>query len=155
MSDNIFDKFDSMYDVNALAAEVNDVNGNNEERVEVSDGSRIVTVEKLELVESKKGKPMVSAWFRIYEGEYQNQILFYNQVLTAGFTIKKSNEFLTGFSSGVPVEFKSFKQYGEMIAEIYAKVQGYQFQIGRETNEKGFYEWCIDPVVVDTDELPF
>ncbi len=56
-------------------------------------------LEKLELGESKAGKPMIKGMFRIVSGEHKKQCLFYNQVFCrsangSGFPIHNGLEFL-------------------------------------------------------------
>ena len=64
------------------------------EYTEVPDGEYHCKLEKLELGESKNGKPMVKGQFRIMEGEHKKQCLFWNQVVTRGFPMHKALEFL-------------------------------------------------------------
>lgn len=152
MSD-LFDKFDSMFDSEQLAQDVNEINenGDHNEPREIPDDSYIVTVEKLELAETKAGKPKLSAWLRIATGEFERQIIFVNQVLTAAFCIKKANEFLRGLDTGVEVTFKNFKQYGEMIAAIHELCGDHKFNVNVQTNDKGFKEFKIAPYAMDDD----
>lgn len=61
---------------------------------EVVDGTYVCKLDSLELAESKNHKPMIKGQFKIMEGEYKNQKLFVNQVITAGYPLHKGLEFL-------------------------------------------------------------
>ncbi|MBG9863102.1 hypothetical protein ABD99_00005, partial [Bacillus cereus] len=62
-------KFDKKIDLEALAADVKEVEENGGGDFEpLPDGQYEVAVEKLELTESKKGDPMLTIWFKIVEG---------------------------------------------------------------------------------------
>ena len=64
----------------------------------------------MELTKSKAGNPMVSIWFKIVRGEYSDQLLFLNQVITKGFQIGIVNELLNNMHTSQNVEFMSFTQ---------------------------------------------
>ena len=83
-----FSKFDQAMDLEGLASDIQKVeeNGGGDYK-EVPYGTYEVKITKLELTESKKHDPMVTAWFKILNGEYKNSLLFMNQVVTQGFQI--------------------------------------------------------------------
>ena len=58
------------------------------------DGTYICKLEKLELGESRNGKPMIKGQFRIQEGTNKKQCIFYNQVFTRGFPQHRGLQFL-------------------------------------------------------------
>src|SRR5690606_32566074 len=95
----IWEKFDKMIDTKALkenaakAAEQGDFS-------EVPHGKYEVSIEKLELGESKNGNPMMVCWMQILDSEYKGSYIFYNQVLHVGFGVHKANEFLRSLDSG-------------------------------------------------------
>lgn len=74
-------------------------NSNTGDFAELPDGTYVCKLEKLELGESSKHKPMIKAMFRIIEGQHKKQCLFVNQVFArsdngSGFPIHKGLEFL-------------------------------------------------------------
>ena len=145
---NIWEEFDNVVDVEGLKKDAKDAaeNGGGNYK-EVPEGTYEVEVEKLELKASKKGDPMLSCWMKITEGEYKNSIIFYNQVLTTGFGLHNANEFLRSLDSGVEVEFVNFKQYHELLLDIFEAVNGnlaYQLEYGK--NSKGFNTYKIEDV---------
>ena len=84
-----FSKFDKAIDVEGLKADVASAQDNSSggNYREVPKGEYEVSITKLELTASKKGDPMVTIWFRIVSGDYENSLIFMNQVITQGFQI--------------------------------------------------------------------
>ena len=145
---NIWDEFDNVIDVEGLKKDTQEAaeNGGGNYK-EVPEGTYEVEVDKLELKKSKKGDPMLSCWMKISAGEYKNSIIFYNQVLTTGFGLHNANEFLRSLDSGVEVDFTNFKQYYEMLLDIFEEVNGnlsYQLEYGK--NSKGYNTYEISDV---------
>ncbi len=121
---SIFDKWDSEIDVKGLADDVKSASENKQEFKEVPHGTYEVKVDKMEIKETKNGDPMVSVWFKIVNGEYKNQRLFMNQVITQGFQIHIVNEFLRSLDSDLNVEFVNYKQYNDLMLDILEAIDG-------------------------------
>ena len=123
---SIWDKFDKDIDTAGLAKDVQEAAENSGNYREVPFDTYEVAIDKLELVESKKGDPMVTCWMKILEGEYKNSLIFMNQVVTQGFQIHIANEFLrsllTEAENAPDVEFKTYKQYGNLIMDIHEAI---------------------------------
>ena len=115
---SIFDKWNKEIDVKGLAEDVNNASQNSQEFEEVPHGIYEVKVDKMEIKETKKGDPMVSIWFKIVDGEYKNQRLFMNQVITQGFQIHIVNEFLRSLESGLDIEFVDYTQYNDLLLDV-------------------------------------
>ena len=115
---DIWEKFDKEIDVEGLKADAKEAAKNGGNFKEVPHGTYEVKVDKMELKESKTGKPMLSIWFKILDGQYKNSLIFYNQVLSTGFGLHSANEFLRSMDSDVNIEFANFKQYNNMILDI-------------------------------------
>ncbi|WDC83307.1 DUF669 domain-containing protein [Caloramator sp. mosi_1] len=146
-SNNLFAKFDKEFDIQGLKEDLKNVGAQEGQFKEVPFGVYEVKIEKMELVESKTGKPMLSCWMRILEGEYKNSMLFMNQVLSSAYGIHTANEFLRSLDSGIDVEFESFTQYNNLILDIYEAIEGnleYAVEYG-ETN-KGYKTFKITEV---------
>ena len=145
---NIWEEFDKVVDVEGLkkdAKEAAENNGGNFK--EVPPGTYEVEVDKLELKKSKKGDPMISCWMKVAAGEYKGSTIFYNQVVSSGFGLHNANEFLRSLDSGVKVDFENFRQYNDMILDIFEAVNGnlaYQLKYGK--NSKGFNTYEIEEV---------
>lgn len=149
-----YSKFDKAVDVEGLKKDVKEAqeNGGTGEYKEVPVGTYEVSIDKMELTESKKGDPMVSIWFKILEGEYKNSRLFFNQVITQGFQIHIVNEFLRSLEAednkGIPfdIEFESYSQYGQLLMDIHEAIDGYlEYAIQYEDN-KGFAKYTVTDI---------
>ena len=142
---NLWDKFDKQIDVNGLKED--EQNSSSGSFREVPHGNYEVRIEKLELVESSKGDPMVSIWFRILSGDFANSMIFYNQVINKGFGLHKANEFLRSLDSSIEVEFKSFRQYGELLMDIREAIDGkLEYNLAYTEGKKGFSNYEIEEV---------
>jgi len=144
---NIWEKFDREIDIEGLQKDVQEAAENGANYREVPHGEYEVKIEKLELVESKAGDPMVTVWFKILTGEYKGCMIFMNQVITKGFQIHLMNEFLRSLDSGYDIEFKSYSQYGQLLMDIHEAIDG-QLEYGLKYGEgkKGFNTYEITDV---------
>lgn len=143
-----FSKFDKAVDLDGLKEDVNKAKENGGgTREEVPAGNYEVKVDKIELVESKKGDPMVSIWFRILAGDFEKSVLFFNQVITQGFQIHIVNELLRSMDTGVDVEFESYSQYGQLLMDIAEAVDGkLEYGLKYGENKQGFKTFEITDV---------
>lgn len=132
----------SNIDIEGLKNDVKEIEKNPDQAGEykdLPDGKYIVKIEKLELIASKKGLPMVTCWMKVIEGEDSGSMLFYNQVIHAAFGLHKANEFLKALGSTLDITFESFDQYNNLILDIYETVtENYEYQVECTTNKKGF-----------------
>ncbi len=144
---NIWEKFDREIDVEGLQKDVQEAAKNGANFREVPHGKYEVKIEKLELVESKAGDPMVTVWFKVLAGDYEGSMIFMNQVIIKGFQIHIVNEFLRSLDSGLEVEFKTYKQYGQLLMDIHEAIDG-QLEYGLKygENKKGFNTYEITDV---------
>ena len=144
---NIWEKFDKAIDVEGLQKDIQEAAENGANFREVPHGEYEVKIEKLELVESKAGDPMVTVWFKILTGEYKGCMIFMNQVITKGFQIHLMNEFLRSLDSGYDVEFRSYSQYDQLLMDIHEAIDG-QLEYGLKYGEgkKGFNTYEITDV---------
>ena len=138
MGENIFEKFNSMMDIEGLKQDVaNAASNSGGDFVDVPHGDYEVKVVKIELGESKKELPMAKVWFEVLAGEYKGQKIFMNQMLTSGFGVHKMNEFLDSLETGIPALFENFKQYADLFAQIFAEVDGKaEYQLAYTANPK-------------------
>ena len=142
MSENIFDKFNSMVDVEGLKRDAEAAANSSGDFVEVPHGDYEVKVVKIELGETGEksktpGMPMAKVWFEVVAGEFKGQKIFMNQMLTSGFGIHKMNEFLDSLESGIAVEFENFSQYADLFKQIFNVVDGdAEYQLAYTENPK-------------------
>ena len=141
---NIWEEFDNNVDVEGLQKDIKDAEENGGTRKEVPHGNYEVKINKMELKKSKNGDPMVSIWFKVLAGEYANCLIFMNQLVVQGIQIHIANEFLRSLDSGVDIEFKSYKQYAELIEEILKSInaQKLEYELKFEDN-KGYNKFTI------------
>ena len=141
---NIWEKFDKAIDVEGLQKDVQEAVENDANFREVPHGEYEVKIEKLELVESKAGDPMVTVWFRVLAGDYKGSMIFMNQVITKGFQIHIMNEFLRSLDSGYDVEFRSYSQYGQLLMDIHEAIDGeLEYLLKYSEGKKGFSNYEI------------
>lgn len=151
----IWDEFDNSIDTESLQNDVNEAAENGGTRREVPHDTYEVKIDKLDLVKSKKGDPMVTCWMRILEGEYKNSLIFMNQVINQGFQIHIVNELLRSLLSEIEkpidIEFKTYRQYGNLLMDIMEEIDG-NFEYAVEYGEnKGFNTFKIEEVYVLED----
>lgn len=79
---SIFEKYSKKINAEELAASQKEIteNASGGDYKEVPFGTYEVEVNKLECKLSKNGNPMVSIWFKILKGDYENSMIFYNGV---------------------------------------------------------------------------
>ena len=147
--DNIFDKFNQAYGGQELAKEVDEITKNGGSGENVPYGRYEVRIEKLELIESKSKKPMLTVWFKVIAGTQKDRIIFMNQLLDAAFKIHIANEFLKSLDTSVEVKFDGdFNHYAATIKNVYSDltVDGLEYQLNYYQNKKGFDVFKIEEV---------
>lgn len=146
MAKNIWEQFDEQFDTEALGKDVE--NSKSGSYKEVPEGTYEVSIEKLELVASKAGKPMVTCWMKVLtDGEYKGSLIFMNQVIDEGFKIHTVNEFLRSLDSGLEIEFLSYKQYGNLLMDVHEAISGkLEYALNYGKNRKGYPTFEIEEV---------
>lgn len=143
-----WDKFDKQVDLEALQLDVRDVEENGGgDFADIPEGQYEVAIEKMELIESKKGDPMLSIWFKILEGEYEGQRIFYNGVMQPqndkafGFQVHRNNELLRAIwdCEHDDVEFTGFADYADLVLDIHEDIDGQlEYLLEKEVDKKGY-----------------
>lgn len=147
----IFDKWNKSIDVEGLKKDVAeaDNNQNTGDYDEVPVGTYECKIEKMELKETKKGDPMVSAWFKILSGDYKNQMMFMNQVITQGFQISIVKKFLKSLEAvdADRIEFVDYGQFNDLLMDIMEAVDGnLEFLIEYKKSKKDFAVYTVKEV---------
>ena len=133
----LWEEFDKNVDTEGLKKDAEEAKENGGNFKEVPHGEYEVEINKLELKKSKKGDPMLSIWFKILTADYKDSLVFYNQVLTTGVGLHMANEFLRSLDSGVDITFENFKQYNEMLLDVFEAVNGnLEFALKYSQNSK-------------------
>lgn len=152
--EELYAQFDKQFNAKDLAEQEKAAAKNDYSNLpDVPAGEYTVSVQKMELRASKKGKPMVSIQFKITQGQYKNRMLFYNQVIDQGFGLHNANEFLKSMEldcvddAGDPL-FKGFAQYGNLILDAYEEItsNNLTYDIDYSQDEKGFNVFEITAV---------
>ena len=147
---SVFDKWNKAIDVEGLAKDTKEVeaNGGTGDYAEVPVGTYEIKIEKMELKESSNGDPMFSAWFRIIQGQYENQLLFMNAVITQGFQIGNVNRFLRSLDAVEEVEFRDYAQYNDLIMDIMEAIDeaGLEYLLEYKKNKKDFPIYTVKEV---------
>lgn len=144
-----FAKFNKAFDLNALKNDVVEAEKNGGGNFdEVPAGTYEVKVKKLELVESKKGDPMVTAWFEILTGENKGRLIFMNQVIKQGFQIHIVNTLLREMDTGVEIKFDDFQQYSGLLLDVEETINAEKLEYALEYDKtsKGFSTFKIKEV---------
>ena len=144
---DMFEKWNSNVDLAGLQQDIKDAQDNNKEFEAVPHGEYEVKLDKLELKATKKGDPMVSAWFTILEGKYKKSKLFMNQVVTQGFQIHIVNELLRSMGTDLAIDFVDYKQYAELLLDVAEEcdTNNLEFALKYEDN-KGYDKFTITEV---------
>ena len=134
----------------------------------IEEGQYKVRLEGLEASESRSGLPMVKGRFRIVEGEKENQLIFYNQVIQnlnypniTALNISKVMTLVSGIL-GERVEFEGLVKLEQLLKSID---EGIEFTIevkyeARDT-EKSFPQITVVKELEDlaenisSDDIPF
>lgn len=133
-----FNKWNEQFGGEEAVKELAEAKSN--EYTEVPDGTYICNLEKLELGESKTGKPMIKGMFRITEGEHKKQCLFVNQVFTRGFPQHKGLEFLRSLNvfDESEIDFDGdFEDFNDLLLDIAEEAEGMTFEV--EKTKDGEY----------------
>lgn len=145
---DIFDKLNASFDLAGLKEDEAKA-GEGMDFEDVPHGDYEVKVVKLELTLTKEtaknpNAPMVRVWFEVLTGEYKNQKIFMNQMIHKGFGLRKANDFLKSLESGITVVFEDFRQYAELLAQIFDAIDGNaEYHLKYEQNDKGFDVFTI------------
>jgi hypothetical protein len=140
--ENVFEKFNKMFDVPGLLDDVEKASSNKGDFDEVPHGNYEVKVVKIELGETgpqstTPGMPMVKIWYEVVAGDYKGQKIFQNQMINKGFGIHMMNQLLTSFESGIPIQFENFVQYADLLGKVFDAIDGKaEYQLSYQVNPK-------------------
>ena len=125
-----FSKFDEQVNLEQLKADAAEAAENGiGDYPEVEDGTYVVKIESMELGETKDGRPMFKAMFRIAEGDFNKQCLFMNRVVYGtkndASMIGSVIGFLKNLDSEVqPIVFESYAQLADLILDVMEDIDG-------------------------------
>lgn len=137
-----FSKFDQQVDLDQLQKDAEEAakNGGSDYPV-VPKGTYTVEAKKLELGETKDGRPMVKGQFKIVEGEYKGQLLFYNRVVFG----TKNDANMIGAAIGFLTKLEPSDEVGPVVFQSYSQLADLIMDIEEDIVENMEYEVEYDP----------
>ena len=130
-----FDKWNDEFGGQEAVNELDEQQENAKEFAEVPEGTYTCKLEKLELGETKTGKPMIKGMFRILYGKHKNQCIFVNQVFTRGFPQKKGLDFLKSLQifEDSEIDFNgNFLDFNDLLLDLAENAEGMEFNVTKE-----------------------
>lgn len=130
-------EFNKKVDLENLAKEAEEIkkNGGIGDYPELEAGTYMAQIEKMEVKETKDGRPMLSAMFRITEGEHKKQCMFMNRVL---FGTKNDPNMIASAvgwleslepSEDIDVIFEDYDQFAELVLDIAEDVSELTYEV--------------------------
>ena len=140
---NIYDKWDKEIATDEFNASVKDIEKNGKKSggdfPEVTAGKYEVKIRSMELAQSKNNDPMLKVSFKILKGDFKNQLLWMNTVLTREGNIHRANEFLRSLDTDVEVSWQNnFRKYSQMILDVFEGTSQLEYAIDYSKNDKGY-----------------
>ena len=151
-----FSQFDKQVDLDKLKADAEEIkkNGGTGDYPEIEAGVYHGKFEKLELGETKDGRPMLRAMFRITEDPHKKQCLFLNRVLYGTKNDANMIASAVGWLESLepsedvgPVVFNSFAQFNDLILDIAEDIAELEYDVDYDPN--AFNNISIEAVYED------
>ena len=152
-----FSKFDQRVNLDQLKEDAKEAAKNGGGNYpEIEDGTYIGKFEKLEIGETKDGRPMFKAMFRITEGDHEKSCLFMNRVIygtkndasmigsVSGFLSKLEAEDEDGNS--IDTSFQSYSQFNDMIMDVAEAIDEMGLEYEVEYKKDAFNNISINEV---------
>lgn len=152
-----FSKFDQQVDTTQLAKDAEEAKKNGGGFTEIPDGKYETKIEKMEIAETKDGRPMFKAMFRIIEGPYKKSCLFMNRVIFGTKNDASMIGSVIGFleklealdADGNPIicEFHSYSQFNDLILDIAEAIDADNLGYVVDYKKDDFNSISIDDVL--------
>lgn len=146
-----FSKFDQQVDTKKLAQEAEEIkkNGGTGDYPEIEEGDYVCKAEKLEVKETKDGRPMLSAMFRIIEGKHKKQCLFFNRVL---YGTQNDANMIAGALTWLdelepevgPIVFETYSKFSDLVMDIAEDISELTYEV--HYNPKAFNSIKVNDV---------
>ena len=147
MAKDIFDKFNESVDLNSLKNDIANSNKKDAEFKDVPVGEYEVKLVNAEVRASSKGDPMATLWFKIVNGEYKGNTIFFNQVIREGFQINIVDDLLRSLETGLDIYFDDYRQYHNLLLSVVQECENkLEFALEYGVNAKGFNTYKITEV---------
>lgn len=138
-----FSKFDEQVNLDKLKKDAEEIvkNGGTGYYPEIEEGSYTGQVEKLEIGQTKDGRPMLKCQFRITEGDHKNSCLFLNRVLYGTKNDANMLASAVGWLESLepsedvgPVVFESYSQFADLVLDIAEDVAELEYDVTYDPN---------------------
>lgn len=149
-----FSKFDSMFDIEGLKADIKSSAENSKDFDPIPAGEYEVKITKMELTESKKGDPMFCCWFKILAGDQKDRLIFMNQVINKGFQIHIINEFLRSLGTDEDIHFDNFSQYSQLIYDVHEQIDSDKLEFALDYGMKNNFPTFKITEVFESEKIP-
>ena len=120
-----FKQFDDMVNFDELSKSIEEAKKNSSDYPEVEKGMYLVKLHKLELSTTKDNRPMVKGQFKILEGKFKGQLIFYNRVIYGTKNDGNMIASVLGFLNKLEpsedvgqVVFNSYTQFADLLLDI-------------------------------------
>lgn len=152
-----WDRFDRKID-NKFLNEIETDNLSNDNFEELPLGKYEVSLESMELKESKKGDPMVATVFKVVQGDYKGRLIFKNTVIYRGdehdkLRIQNELRFLKSLDTNEDIFFKNFSQFAMLIEVVFKSVKEAKLEYLLEITERKNFRYYTIKEVFETDEV--
>ena len=138
-----FSKFDEQVDLSKLQNDAEEIikNGGTGDYPEIEEGIYHGKVEKLEVGQTKDGRPMLKVQFRITEAPHKNSCLFMNRVLYG--TKNDANMIASAVGWLLTLEpseeigdvaFHSYSQFADLVLDIAEDVAELEYDVNYDPN---------------------
>lgn len=133
-----FSKFNEQVDLKKLREESEEIkkNGGTGDYPDIEAGTYHGKFEKLEVKETKDGRPMLSAMFRITEGNHKKGCLFMNRVLYGtkndANMIASAEGWLDSLEPSEdigPVIFEDYDQFADLVLDIAEDIAELEYDV--------------------------
>ena len=152
-----FSKFDQQVNLDQLKEDAKEAAKNGGGNYpEIEDGTYIGKFEKLEIGETKDGRPMFKAMFRITEGDHEKSCLFMNRVIYGTKNDASMIGSVSGFLSkleaededGNPIDtsFQSYSQFNDMVMDVAEAIDEMGLEYEVEYKKDAFNNIAINEV---------
>lgn len=132
-----FDEWNKQFGGADAVKDLENAAKNNREFTEIPDGTYKCKLEKLELAESKSGKPMIKGQFRIQAGEMRKSCIFMNQVFTRGYPQYRALQFLKSMNVYDPndIDFNGdFAEFNDLLLDLAEDASDMVFFVKKTKN---------------------
>lgn len=132
----------SARDEEAIKKAMKEQEANKGNRKEVPAGEYRVTVERLEIGETKDGRPMLKVMCRILEGEFKKHCIFMNRVLYGtkndAYMIKTAIDFLESLEPSDEIgeiTYRNMDDFDTLVSDIAEDIDSLEYDVEYDPDE--------------------